>query len=135
MSNRHNEKVEEIKAILRGLNLPILPPHLVYCDSYHPDLCTRIDEGFMVMDYVNSEGQFNWDIGGLCILLLHKDIIEYCVAVVAEGIFDELIGKIKRHRSLFLDRLVILKESKFRDWLRERVEKSKPWKPEELVMK
>lgn len=128
----HNEKVEELKEVLRELSLPNLPPHIVYCESYRPDFCTRIGEGFTIIDYINSEDRFNWDVGGLCLLLLHKDIVEYCVAVVANGIYEGLIEKIRKFRSPFLEHLVILKETEFKNWLRERVSESKLWKPEDL---
>jgi len=128
----HNEKVERLKGILRKLGLPNLPPHIVHCESYHPDFCTRINHKFVVCDYINSKEQFNWDIGGLTILLLHKDIIEFCVAVVADGIYEELIDKIRKYRNPFLKRLVILKEREFEAWLKEQIEKSNLWKPEKL---
>lgn len=128
----HEKGCERIRQTLTKLNLPILPPHIVYSENYHPDISTRVSEKFVIIDFINTEKQFNFDIGGLTTLLLHKDIVDSAVAVVAEGVFPDLVGKIQRFRSSFLERLVILRESEFEGWLEGRVEKSDLWKPEDL---
>ena len=96
MTEDHNVKVEWLKGLCRDLHLPVLPPHIVNCDSYHPDACTRIKEHFVVFEYINSEGQFNFDIGGLALLLMHKDIIDCCVAVVGGHVYPDLVRKVKK---------------------------------------
>lgn len=131
----HQAKIEEIKESLRRMNLPNLPPHAVKCSSYRPDLCTRIGHRFTVIEYINTKDRFNWDIGGLCILLLHKDIIEFAVAILSEGVYNEyraLLRKIKRYRNPVLEQLIILSEDELEDWLREKKEQSGLWKPEQL---
>jgi len=136
--SEHNEKVNEIKKLFTKLKLPNLPSHIVYCKAYRPDACTRIDHGFVVIEYINSVDRFNWDIGGLTLLLLHKDIIDYAVAVLSEKVYKEykdLLIKIKKHRNPILEKLVILREDELENWLREKKEQSKLWKPEELIVK
>jgi len=118
------------------MQLPVLPPHIVYCDSYRPDAATRINHKFIIFEYINTKDRFNWDIGGLCILLLHKDIIEYAVAVISDDVYKEyqnLIAKIRKHRTKKLPELVILREKELERWLREKVKHSELWKPTELI--
>jgi len=129
---KHNDKVEWLKGLLRKMGVPTDRPHLVFCDSYHPDACARLGEKITVFEYINSEGQFNFDIGGLTALLLHKDIIDVCVAVVNDKVFPGLVEKIRKFRNPFLERLIILRENEIEDWLRERISDSPLWKVEDL---
>lgn len=135
MNEDHSAKVEWLKGLCRNLHLPVLPPHIVSCESYHPDACTRIKEHFVVFEYINSEGQFNFDIGGLALLLMHKDIIDCCVAVVGRHIYPDLMERIKRFRSPFLDRLVVLSEDEIQEWLEKQIALCGLWRLESLKIK
>ena len=134
MTEDHNEKVEQIRSLFRRLCLPNLPPHLVHLENYHPDLCTRIKNGFVILDVINSEGQFNFDIGGLTTLIISKDIIDHCIAVVANSVYPEVVKRIQKYRNTFLDKLVILNEHELEDWLRERISSSALWSPRNTVV-
>ena len=129
----HEKGCQFIRGVLTQLNLPVLPPHIVYCDSYHPDVSTRINnDKFVTFDYINTQGQFNFDLGGLFLLLAHKDILELAVAVIGEGVFPELVEKVCRHRSIFLEQLVIVPEKELESFLKEKTESSILWKPSDL---
>lgn len=132
-SPNHHERVEWLKSLFTKLNLPVLPPHIIYCEAYHPDAATRIEENIVVFEYINSNGQFNFDIGGLTLLLLHKDIIHACVAVVNDDVFPTLLEKVRKHRNPFLEKLIILHEQEVEEWLKKELEKSSLWSPEDLL--
>lgn len=124
----HELGVERIRELLRKHRLPLLPPHLIHCDSYHPDVSTRIEsDKFTIFDFINSRGQFNFDIGGMFLLLAHKDVVQRCVAVVNGDVFPELVAKVKKHRSPYLERLVILSENELDEYLRECIAKVNLW--------
>lgn len=129
----HEKGVQRIRDALTRLNLPVLPAHIICCESYHPDAATRIEgDSFTIFDYINSQGQFCFDIGGLFLLLAHKDIIEAAVAVVGKGVFPELVERVRKHRSPFLQQLVIVPESELDAFLQEKTKDSNLWRPENL---
>jgi len=132
--SEHEKGVQRIRDSLNRLHLPLLPPHIVNCDSYHPDVSTRIEGNmFTVIDYVNTEGQLNFDIGGLFLLLAHKDIVQRCVAVVGKNVYPELVAKVKKYRSPYLEKLVILREDELDSYLKECMGKSYLWQPDDAV--
>lgn len=89
----HNQKVENIKGILLGLNLPILPLNTVRCEFYTPDIVTRLGldkngAGFIPIDVINSKERVAYDIGGLA-LLYRKDIVAFCLALIDDALWEE----------------------------------------------
>jgi hypothetical protein len=131
----HQDKVEWLRGVLRKHKLPVegIPPHIIYCEAYHPDETTRINAGlFVTFDYINSEGQFNFDIGGLTLLLLHKDILEYAVAVIDNSVYPGFVEKVRKFRNPFLERLILLRPSELDGWLEKCIKDSPLWKAEEL---
>lgn len=84
----HNKKVEELKIILLDLNLPVLPLNTVKSAFYVPDVVTRVNTKFVPMDVINSKVRVAFDIGGLC-LLYNKDIVDFCLAVIDNKLWDD----------------------------------------------
>lgn len=83
----HNKKVIELKRILLDLNLPILPLNTVKSTFYTPDIVTRINTKFIPIDFINSKGQFTFDIGGLA-LVYNKDIVDFCLAILDDKLWE-----------------------------------------------
>lgn len=91
----HNKKVEELKGILYSLNLPALPLSTVKSDFYTPDVVTRIDQKFIPIDFINSKERVAIDVGGLC-LVYNKDIVERCLAVIDDKLWDSELKGFRR---------------------------------------
>ena len=62
----HNKKVERIKKRLIDLDLPVLPLNCVKSPFYVPDIITRVDKDFIVIDFINTKERIPFDVGGLC---------------------------------------------------------------------
>ena len=129
--------VEKIKKIINKLKLPVLPPHIVSCENYRPDAATRVEHGYVIIEYVNSKDRFNWDIGGMFTLLVRKDIVDYGVVIVKEGLWDNLIYQIRKYQNDWckdLNLVILIGLEEFKQWLKKQKEQSTLWKPENLIV-
>lgn len=79
----------------------------------------------MVCDYINSEERVNWDVGGLTLLMIHRDILKYAVAIIDDEIWDkhkEFFKRLQEYRNEKFPKLRILKPKGFREWVWEKSE-------------
>jgi len=124
----HNQKVEKLKEILTKLNLPVLPLNTVKCGFYVPDVVTRINQNFVVMDFINSRERIPYDIGGLC-LIYNKDIVDFCLGIIDDTLWKENEKELRKVVMNLPPKLKIIKFGKVREWFAEQAEKSNLWKP------
>lgn len=103
----HNKKVEEVKKVLLGLNLPILPLSTVRCAFYTPDIVTRITNNFIPMDFINSKERVPVDIGGLC-LLYNKDIVDFCLAIIGDKLWDKYLHDFRKMKLNLPSKLTVI---------------------------
>lgn len=90
MTQGHQRKVEQIKRILLNKNLPVLPLNTVKSKFYRPDVITRVNTRFIAIEFINSKGQLNFDIGGLT-LIYNKDIIERSIAIIDDKLWNKYL--------------------------------------------
>lgn len=91
----HNQKVEGVKSILLGLNLPVLPLNTVRCEFYTPDIVTRVatrrdGAAFIPIDLINTKERVAFDLGGLA-LVYRKDIVAFCLALIDDALWGEYL--------------------------------------------
>jgi len=113
----HNKKVAEIKQILLNLNLPILPLNTVRSTFYTTDIITRRYEKFIPIEFINSKGQLNFDIGGLT-LIYNKDIIERSIAIISDKLWDKYSRDFKLAKLNLPPKLDMIRFNETEDYFR-----------------
>jgi len=123
----HNRKVERIKKILVDLDLPVLPLNCVKSPFYVPDIITRIDKNFIVMDFINSKERVPFDVGGLC-LIYNKDIVESVIAIIDDGLWKRHEKDFGRVKMNLPPKMFVLPEKEVEKHFKSRMESSMLWK-------
>lgn len=126
----HNRKVERIKKRLVDLDLPVLPLNCVKSPFYVPDIITRVDKEFIVMDFINTKERIPFDIGGLC-LIYNKDIVETVVAIIDDGLWKRHEKDFERVKMNIPSKMFVLPEKEVEEYFKSRMESSKLWKVKE----
>jgi len=125
----HNRKVERIKKRLIDLDLPVLPLNCVKSPFYVPDIITRVDKDFIVIDFINTKERIPFDIGGLS-LIYNKDIVESVLAIIDDGLWKRHERDFERVKMNIPSKMYILPEKELEEWFKSRIEKSILWKVE-----
>ena len=125
----HNRKVERIKKRLTDLDLPVLPLNCVKSPFYVPDIITRVDKDFIVIDFINTKERIPFDVGGLC-LIYNKDIVESVLAIIDDGLWKRHERNFERVNMNIPPKMFVLPEGKVEEWFKSRMGKSKLWKVE-----
>lgn len=123
----HNRKVERIKKRLTELDLPILPLNCVKSPFYVPDIITRVDKDFIVIDFINTKERVPFDVGGLC-LIYKKDIVESVIAIIDDGLWKRNERDFERVKMNIPPKMFILPERETEEWFKSRIGTSKLWK-------
>lgn len=111
----HNQKVEEVKRILLDLNLPVLPLNTVKSGFYTPDVVTRVNTKFVPMDVINSKARVALDIGGMC-LLYNKDIVDFCLAVIDNKLWDDHLHDFRKAKLNLPSKLTMIPMREVKDF-------------------
>jgi hypothetical protein len=126
-TNTHNRKVERIKKKLADLDLPILPLNCVKSPFYTPDIITRVDKDFLVIDFINTKARIPFDVGGLC-LIYNKNIVESVLAIIDDGLWKRNERDFERVRMNIPPRMFIFPENQVVEWFKSRLERSGLWR-------
>lgn len=111
----HNKKVEELKRILLDLNLPVLPLNAVRSAFYTPDVVTRANTKFIPIDFINSKARVALDVGGLT-LLYGKDIVERCLAVIDNKLWDDHLHDFRKAKLNLPSKLTMIPMKEVREF-------------------
>jgi len=123
----HNRKVERIKKKLVDLDLPVLPLTCVKSPFYVPDIITRVNKDFIVIDFINTKERIPFDVGGLC-LIYNKDIVECVLAIIDDGLWKKHDKECHRVRMNIPPKMFMLPEREVEEWFKSRIGKSILWK-------
>jgi len=126
----HNRKVDRIKKRLVDLDLPVLPLTCVKSPFYMPDIITRVDKGFIVIDFINTKERIPFDVGGLC-LIYNKDIVESVVAIIDDGLWKRHERDFGRVRMNIPPKMFVLPEKEAEEYFKSRMESTMLWKVKE----
>lgn len=111
----HNKKVEDLKRVLLDLNLPVLPLNTIKLAFYTPDVVTRVNTKFIPMDFINSKERVALDIGGLA-LLYGKDIVDFCVAIIDNKLWDDYLHDFRKAKLNLPSKLTIIPMREVREF-------------------
>jgi len=123
----HNRKVDRIKKRLVDLDLPVLPLTCVKSPFYVPDIITRVDKNFIVIDFINTKHQLPFDVGGLC-LIYNKDIVESVVAIIDDGLWKRHEKNFGRVKMNLPPKMIVLPEKEVEEYFKSRMESTMLWK-------
>jgi len=123
----HNRKVDRIKKRLTELDLPVLPLNCVKSPFYVPDIITRVDKDFVVIDFINTKERVPFDVGGLC-LIYNKDIVESVIAIIDDGLWKRHEKDFERAKMNIPPKMFILPEREIEEWFKSRIGTSMLWK-------
>jgi hypothetical protein len=126
-SPTHNIKVERIKKRLVALDLPTLPLNCVKSPFYVPDIITRVDKGFIVIDFINTKQRVPFDIGGLC-LIYNKDIVESVIAIIDDALWKRHEKDFERVKMNIPPKMSVIPERDVEEWFKSRLHQSSLWK-------
>lgn len=123
----HNRKVDRIKKRLVDLDLPVLPLNCVKSPFYVPDIITRVDKNFIVIDFINTKERVPFDVGGLC-LIYNKDIVDSVLAIIDDGLWKRHEKGFQRVRMNLPPKMHVLPEKEVEEYFKSRTEATMLWK-------
>lgn len=117
----HGDKVADLKSFLRDHNIPPLPLTVCESETYRADIIFRFNHKFVVCDYINTEPRINWDVGGLALLTMHRDILKYAVAIIDDDLWNkhrEFFERVKTYRNTKFPKLKLMNPKTFKEWVK-----------------
>ena len=68
-----------------------------------------------------AKKRVNWDVGGLALLTMHRDILKYAVAIIDDDLWNkhrEFFERVKTYRNTKFPKLKLMNPKTFKEWVK-----------------